>query len=309
MRYGIVRLVLGSKDFLEISQEDYSRYCAAKEGIVSALQIEEKMEIVLQNYVELESTLLDIVLKDTVFWDFDWSRGREQVHEINRRVINLLSSTRLYIDQVDHDLKQTYGAASRERKTFERRKSEVYDSRLAYRAMELLRNHVQHHGLPIDTYNPSQYTAESTGNEDSYRRTITPTLSLEELKKNKRLKKNVLRELEESRGEGIDLKMLLRGYIDGLGEVHLTVRDLIEEDAAKWEGALAEVSERFLRETGATKTTGLAIVSAADKRLIYSESEEIFDDIGERRRKLVRKNSFLNSFSSIFVSSEPGTSR
>ena len=109
MRYGIARVVIGSKDFAEISKADYERYREAKRGVLAILQIEEKMDMVLKNHMELEVSLLEIALKDVMFGAFDWHRGREQVHEINRRTINLLSSVRLYRDQVAHDLSQIYG--------------------------------------------------------------------------------------------------------------------------------------------------------------------------------------------------------
>jgi len=305
LRFGIARLVLGSSDFAEISEEDYARYCKAKLGVIAVLQIEEKMDIVLKNHMELEESLLEIALKDTMFGAFNWHRGREQVQEINRRVINLLSSVRLYRDQVCHDLSQIYGKDSPERDSFVRLTNDAYDSVLGYRAIEALRNYVQHRGLPIDTYNPITHRQENSEGLRIARRSIAPKLDFDELSKHK-FKKSVLQELKSAKND--DLKTLLRSYIDALGSIHIGLRKIVAEDVGQWETALEEVPTRFLDVTEANATIGLAVVKADDKRLIYHDSEQIFGSMAERLRWLERKNAFYVSLESTFVTGEPTVS-
>jgi len=244
MRYGIARLVLGSGDFLEISSEDYDRYREAKQGTIAILQIEEKMDIVLKNHLELENSMLDIALKDVMFAAFDWHRGREQVHEINRRVINLLSSVRLYLDQAAHDFSQLFGKDSAKYSNFKKLTNVAYDSAIGYRSMEALRNHVQHRGLPIDIYEPITRHSETLDGQRIARRSIAPKLDLDELSKHK-FNKIVLAELQSN--ENDDLKTLLRGYIDALGGLHIGIRDLMAVDLAGWKGSLEGAA--LLRQT------------------------------------------------------------
>jgi hypothetical protein len=75
-----------------------------------------------------------------------WTSMFSDISRINRSLPNLLTITRIYTDPVKHDM-GTLSALPKEPilNCF----GQEYDSYFEYRLMEALRNHVQHHGMPI----------------------------------------------------------------------------------------------------------------------------------------------------------------
>jgi len=149
MQCGLRRDVLGSKHFLPISEEVFKSVRDARARSIRAVEIEEKLDMVLQNYIEYEHELLQITLRNALFATGGWFEFRDIIHDINRRLANLLSTTRLYLDHLRHDAGPLFDAAGSDAKALSAITSEEYDGRLGYRVMEALRNYVQHRGLPL----------------------------------------------------------------------------------------------------------------------------------------------------------------
>lgn len=63
---------------------------------------------------------------------------------------NVLSSIRGYIDTFAHTLSESYGKESEIYERFKIEKSKAFDSSKSYRFIEMLRNYVQHRGVPGD---------------------------------------------------------------------------------------------------------------------------------------------------------------
>ena len=59
MEYGLKRLVLGSKAFVPISGNEYCAISEAQAGLFEAVFVEEKIDLVVENYLELETSFLD----------------------------------------------------------------------------------------------------------------------------------------------------------------------------------------------------------------------------------------------------------
>jgi hypothetical protein len=71
-----------------------------------------------------------------------------QFIDINRFILNLLSSIRTYLDHTETRLNRNFGKSSEEYKLFETLKSECFDSSFSYGFLYKLRNYSQHCGLP-----------------------------------------------------------------------------------------------------------------------------------------------------------------
>lgn len=85
-----------------------------------------------------------------------YSPEQEHLHlEINRLILNLLSSIRTYLDHTETRLKREYGADSEEFGTFRTETSSAYDNNFAYRFLYKLRNFSQHCGLPAGSLTTS----------------------------------------------------------------------------------------------------------------------------------------------------------
>jgi hypothetical protein len=89
-----------------INAELFAELRHAKVRNLLATSIEEKLAIVAGNYAEYESELLDGAMRQVLRSDFS-SRGRHQGRlAITRRLVNLLSAARMYVDQVKSDLSE-----------------------------------------------------------------------------------------------------------------------------------------------------------------------------------------------------------
>jgi hypothetical protein len=151
MRYGITTLVLGSPGLIEISNQDYENIKQARRILFEALYLEEKFDLLTENYIEYETDLLALSTRYMIFRDQNYSWFRREQNLISRRVINLLTACRMYLDQSEHHLHNIYNGDSPKLTDLEVEKSFQYDGHLGYRVMEALRNYVQHRGSPIQT--------------------------------------------------------------------------------------------------------------------------------------------------------------
>ena len=176
MKYGITRLVLNCNNFIEISQADYEQIKNAKQNLVEILNIEEKFNFIIENYREFEQELLNINLNNVLFSYIDWSSSINTVHTLNRKLINLLTTCKLYIDQVQHDLNRIFKDSS-QLENFKNLLKNEYDSNLGYRVIEAMRNYVQHRNFPIYTFT-SSYTRIDKDSGFFIKYTATPYIEV-----------------------------------------------------------------------------------------------------------------------------------
>jgi hypothetical protein len=157
MEYGLARLVLGSPKFVSITEQEYADIRQRREFLLEALFIEEKFDLVVDNYLEFETDLLDSAAREMVRGVQTWTAFQAERNQMNRRVINLLSSCRLYLDHTRHHLSNMGKVGKDAAAIIGAKISAQYDGSLGYRAMEALRNYVQHRGYPIHgvTFNAS----------------------------------------------------------------------------------------------------------------------------------------------------------
>ncbi len=149
--YELRRQALDSKNAVRIDETKYAKLAHAQKALLHALYIEEKLYLLLENFVEYEGELLSVGLSRMVFQRNDYTEFRDDVSLINRRLVNLLSACRAYLDSLLHHVNQICSPSKDESATLKKAKSEQYDSIFGYRVMEELRNHVQHRGFPFQS--------------------------------------------------------------------------------------------------------------------------------------------------------------
>jgi hypothetical protein len=189
----------------------------AKNTCLLALGLEEKFQLVIDNYAEWEIELLTTAQRYAL-WPtnrFDFTQTRIQ---LARRLTNVLTGFRLYADQTDHALSKIFGNPSDELKRAKEFKNNLYDSYFGYRFLETLRNHVQHCDLPIETISYDQKPISEKSIMHSYC-VIIPTASLVTLSENDEFKKGIIEELQ-SGPETIDLRPYIREYISCMTQLH-----------------------------------------------------------------------------------------
>jgi hypothetical protein len=297
MRFGIAGLGMGGA-FVEISDEEFRGVKLAKQRIVGSLGIEDKFDLVLANYADFERELLGLALHQMIYSDLSWSSMRLDIQTLNRRILNLLSAGRLYIDQVMHDA----GILADEDKSLVERlkttSSEQYDAKLGYRVMEALRNYTQHRDLPVHQFSyPSAWLPPGEWKNLVYR--AVPRIAVRDLREDNRVKQSVIAELEAI-GPHVPLTPLIREYVEGLSVIHGEFRECTQDEIPGWEATFNWVWERA-EDAFAAGRNGVQIVAVND-RGEYTDAEQIFEDLITHRNDLAKKSQVLTNLTLRFVS-------
>lgn len=304
MRYGILKDSLGSRDVIEIEEAEYSRIQSARDNLFEVLFIEEKLDLVTENFNEYEIELLSIASRMMIFHDDDYFSMSYERNSVSRRIVNLLSAGRMYIDQSVQHIEKMYGDGSDALDQIKREIAFQYGHSLGYRVMEALRNYVQHRGFPIHSLKFSHERVES-GDGFHLRHRAIPLIKVSALEEDRKFKKSVLAELKDIQNmDWVDARPLIREYIESIGKIHEKVREAIHNDLLYWEQILDETISKsqdgFSRDVA---LSGLTIVVAEDDSR-REEKLSIFKEFLERRKILEKKNRFFNNLHRGYASNE-----
>ena len=302
VEHKITILALGFSDSVPISEAEFDAIRAAKQRLVFGVGIEEKIDLVLENYAELERSLLDMALEHSIFPGNISALLDGGTHLVNRRIANFLTTARLYLDQLGHDLSKIYGKESDEYKNFKKSTNVEYDSVLGYRVMEALRNHVQHRSLP--THGISfPMTRDKSTEPNQVRFRVVPSVDVAALADDPDFKKPVLEELEECADKHgfCNLLPFVREYAESFGRIHEQVRDAVRVELTEADALLLEYREKAREKFGGS-LAGL-VAAACDQQGLHQDREHMSDRPVGRRHDLEKKNRHLDSLSRRYVSS------
>jgi len=296
MKYGLAILTLDNWPFVEITTEEFKQIKAAKTNLMVALAIEEKFEILTENYAEYERALLDLTLEYMIHQDFEWSSVMDHIQLVNRRIANLLTAAQLYIDQSKHDMATMFGRESV--RDLKKKFDEEAAQSLGYRVMEEIRNHVQHRGLPVGLLAfPGDHHEEA--GKTCVRFRIHPELDTDELRTDPGFDRSVLVEIEQQE-DARDLTLMIRQFIAGLSRVHESVRDLADREVTSWTATFDNALETARTEI--KHLVGLAAVEQDDEGN-YCDKVYVLADLPKRVHEMRKRYRNLKSCSHWYVSS------
>lgn len=301
MRYALVTLAGMSNRIVEIPKSRHDATVEAKAALLECLFIEEKFDLVIENYLELERTLLDSALGYLAAPLLTNQRADTDRALFNRRLVNLLSSAGTYADQVrDGHVPRVLPEAGAAAITAAF--SKEYDDRLGYRAMGALRNHALHFDAPVHlvTY-PSRRVERQSGDVLAYN--VNPCLQPEDLRRNPKFKRCVLKELE-ALGQSVDLKPLVRQYVEGLWTVHAQIRELIAPLILQWEAILVLAKSTFLAGGNDERSAFFLAAVSLREDDTYDTSVGLPTQFNEYRRFLEAKNARLDDLALRYVTNE-----
>jgi hypothetical protein len=241
MRYVLRKRVLGSVPELEISHDEFLNLAAAREVLTNAFAIEEKYEIVLSNLLDLEKELLSLAAAEILRRPWDYSGFYAVRAVLNVRMVNLLTATKLYLDQLPQHVSKCLPTCADANEKIRSYCSEEYDSRFEYRFMEALRNYVQHRGVPVhSTSHGASWTShEADGSLEYCVDIAAQRIYLEE---DGKFKRSVLSEISD---DVVDLKASARAYIESISTINDRARELIEDTAKQARTTIERSHERY----------------------------------------------------------------
>jgi len=304
MKYYLTDFIYEKQEFYEISEDIYKNLLLSKSNLFQVLFIEEKLDLVVENYTEYEMELLNSSIHQMLYHNNNWSSYSNDINRISRRIVNLLTTSRLYLDHIIHHLNILYGSNNNKTETIKTKISSEYDSNLSYRIIYALRNYVQHRGFPIHgcNYNAVR-TEDKNSNQGNLLYTVTPYINADKLEEDKGFKEIVLDEIKEL-GDKIDIKPIVRGFIDSVGNIHQEVRAILNADILLWEKCLFETVKSFNNRFGREENKFTVHLLATRDNGEHEENTTIFKDFIEQRKSLEMKNRNFNFLSSRFVTSQ-----
>lgn len=295
MKYLIARLTAGSPGTIKLDKVQYDLIKSSRQNLLEALYMEEKLDLLTENYSEYEADLLSIATRMMVFHNYDYFSMGQERNLISRRIVNLLSAGRMYLDQSAHHLKNMYGENSKIFKSREVERTQQFEQKLGYRVMEALRNYVQHRGFPIQSMTFSNKRVDKDEDFQLLRRVI-PQINISALDEDKKFRKDTLGEMRSvGKKDAIDVRPLIREYVEGIGSLHEKVRELINQDLIIWENNLDDAIIKYKKKFGSkVSLAGLAIVQEADSRK-WVETKTLSKEFIKKRQYLETKNRiFIN---------------
>ncbi len=281
-----------------ITEEQFDATKDAKETCLHLIAFEERINLVLDNFNELECDLLTLAQNFLLRPDRSHGKAMSERLLLDRRLVNLLSACRLYLDQTDHTLSCLFGKECDERTKYNAERARYYDTHFGYRLLEALRNHVQHYSLAVGEITYTQGGA--TEPYDEY--TVKPQLDVAVLDENPDFKSSVMAELK-SKGRSIDVRGPLRRYISCLTELHLFVRKLTAGKLKTARLKYCEDVKNFSTNSAGEEVCIPTLVSTDDSKMelpvvkipLPTRFLEYYDDLVKRRW---RGDRLSNSFAS-----------
>ena len=298
MKYKLLYIEKGNKNEIDISETEYNQYINAKNILSSCLRVETAYEILIANYIELENKILNSTTSYMVHRNFSYSDSFQIYIDLNIKLVNLLSSARLYIDQLPHYASECSSENDIKKiiKTFF---NNTYDDNHDYKLMEALRNYAQHRGLPVQWTGPgSRLTTSNTENtDDDHEYYLSFGLLKSDLESDKKFKKEVLVYFEEK----IDLRSTIRSYIESLSKIHTNTRKTINESVDHSRQLIKDAHRKFINEE--IKEFSVSACKVSDKGELIDRVYLMlnWDDI---RLKLTERNIELINFKKRFVSNQ-----
>jgi hypothetical protein len=254
--YVICGMLLEPSASINSDEAEFNACASAVEGLLYICDAEEKYENLIENYIEWESAISQHTLRQMVSFEFGYNEVQASRKLAARKLANLLASARLYLDSLPKDTKKILPDNNGALAQIKEAASIQYDARLSYRLMEALRNYSQHSDLPI--HGITTHASRDSVEPSTLSFAVLPVLDYEQLAQDKNFKRTVLEEI--SKLEKIDLKSMVREYIEGLSTVHSAFRMITNPKRKSWNERLGNAVKRFRDQFPDESTKALAIL-------------------------------------------------
>lgn len=272
---------------IDINEERFSELKCSKMILDQALAIEEKYEIVRSNYVELERRMTDEIVTNMTI-SIESKDIFDTIIALNVKLINLLTSCRLYQDQVPQIVRKCLPETSEPLEKTKKLFSDEYDNNFDFSFMCALRNHVQHNGLAVHG-GSSRTEWKDDGSWLEYSLCFYAEKS--KLYSDKTFKKSILNKMPDK----VDLLLSSRSCLESISKIHGQIRDMINEVVSKSRLSVETARNDFKKEYPDKKLYVLSACSYDNEQLVEEVPLSLeWDDI---RKKLLMRNKRLGSLS------------
>lgn len=253
----VLRLVSdGSSAALEISEQKFRSLQHASAELDHILDVEEKYDVTIQNYLEFEISVLDEATRQLVQSDRTAFENERIRRLLARRLSNILSSAWLYFDTLKNYPGTPLLHDPARLTRIQNAKKEQDANSLIFRFVNEVRNYAQHHSLPVH----GMIADHRDPHSEQIAYSVNPYIDVDDLRNDKKFDPGILDEMEQRFSDVIRLKPLLRSYIESLGMIQKSFRDNTDEHLRLALQLLHDAKDRFVEAFPAAGTFTLAAV-------------------------------------------------
>lgn len=294
-KYFLRIAALGKFPELEIDQTRFEELKASCQILLHALAIEEKYEIIISNFLEVEREATNASVSEMVRNQIEYKDFFDIRMALNIRLVNLLTAVRLCTDQLSSHICACIPLDDNLKAEVKAFFSTEYDASFEYRFMEALRNHVQHSGIPVHRISTGSKWTELEDGLIEY--SLYFGAQKKELSGDDSFKKLVLVEMPDE----VNLRSAVRTYIESISRIHKQAREKIKliVDSARMslDRAIKDYMVRYGKEPVGLYAYEYQGKEKVNEVLVLTK----WDDI---RIKLVKRNSELVNLRKRYVTSQ-----
>ena len=205
----------------KISEDLYYELSQSKDILLEARSKENIYNIILMNYYEFEQELFKVLLSNEIF-NASYQVFNDYISKIEQRILNLLSSITLYLDTFKLE-ENIIGNPVHFKNEFQKvckYIEEEQNQNQKIKIMKFLRNHLQHNDLLIENFSLNGINLTDAVREE----TIKFHIDKHKIKA-KWFKIEKFPDIEDE----IDLKIIIREYVDFISNVHSCFRETTKE--------------------------------------------------------------------------------
>lgn len=262
------------------------------------MAIEDKYSLILQNYFEFEQQLHRLALENLLYRGSRWSDFVDDIRNVNRVLMNLLSAQRMYVDQIPRHLNTVFAPSDSQSQVFVCATRSEFDVTSGYRILYALRNHAQHGEFPVQSLSLGSKWLED-GEVRYCAHTAIAFAHRDDLVQNKDLNAKVRAEILMM-PEKIDLAPLVRENMSSFARLHQVVRDELRARLLESDSAIRTAYIRFEEHAG-RKPIGLYIVQSGEDGVEIA-SHSVFMESIERRVRLEQESATITNMEKHYVS-------
>jgi len=281
---------------LPIDRQRFSLLKASKAILAEALEFEGEYEMMISNYIDLEKESLNATISYGVLNHRGVADFFDARLALNRRLLNLLTSVRLYSDRLTSHCFACLPEETRIKERVESLRVTEYERNFDYRFMDALRNYIQHYGTAIHhtSFGQRLIPPHINGLVEIY---SSFSADKKVLASDSHFKKQILDEMPDK----VDLISASRGYIESLSSIHINVRQMTTKSVNEARSHIQTAIDDYI----AVYKKGLVVLDACvfdDKTKIDEISLFLYwDDI---RIHLQERNKQLKNMKKSYVTGQ-----
>lgn len=307
-KIGLTRNIIGVSAFVELSPEEAGRFKVAVQNLHELVAIEQKFDILLSNFVEHEQEMASRALVQA----YRASNTSEEIFDdrlhINRRVINILTAAKLYVDQIKQHVNALFPDDDGPIALLKGDLAAEREAHLSFRVVEELRHYAQHRGLPLQGLTHDSRWIDRDKAEQALEFNVRLMLNVNTLGGDRKFNKSVLAELQAIAPE-IDVKPMIREYLGSLARVHLNLRTVLQGRLLSGNIVLDDAVERYRAAQPDMNTpVSLALVELKEGERRRDVLASYPHHVREYFPALQRRTSDLVNLALRFVSTRSGPS-